>query len=545
MGRRDGGFVDELESRARTGNQGVIGEAIYQSRHARREAMDFRKGRFVEDGPLGPRRHECQLQIADRVVGIPGIEIDPQVDKVQQSTAEASGLGGVGSEHEREIPHAARRQLHEPQKLRHDVGPRLIGLIQQKHGRFALQMILLKPFFQPSGEPRRIVSHPRAGVELHGQLPLEFTDREAQEIQPGGLPVFAGAFLGEQLQHQRFAPTRLAEHEPQATPVVYQEPQAGRGFLLRQPRVEHWFGGSRGEGRLFQSPVRRVHHASLESSASARHNAVGNDNEISATIGVSAPGGTILRRGKFCILNFTFCLLASLASAMTDRYFSDEPLEESPATLRGKEAHHLLHVMRAKVGTEIIVFDGRGGEWWAEVTKLSRTEVELALRKHRHVERELTVEFTLAVALPKGDRQRWLVEKAAELGVTRLVPLTTARSMASTAEPAAKLARYVIEASKQCGRNRLMEITKPQAWGELVSQDLGANKFVAHPGGVGVGELQRVINAATFLAIGPEGGFTDDEISLAREAGWQIVGLGTRILRIETAALALVAQLTA
>lgn len=229
---------------------------------------------------------------------------------------------------------------------------------------------------------------------------------------------------------------------------------------------------------------------------------------------------------------------------MADRYFSEEPLAGESATLRGNEAHHLLHVMRARVGTEIIVFDGRGGEWWAEVAKLGRTEVELTLKKHRQIERELAVEFTLALPLPKGDRQRWLVEKAVELGISRLVPLTTARSTASAAELPAKLLRYVIEASKQCGRNRLLEIAKPQAWDEFVSQGLELNRLVAHPGGLAVGEIQRSEHPATVLAVGPEGGLTDEEIQLAGQNDWQIVGLGERILRIETAALALVARLT-
>lgn len=229
---------------------------------------------------------------------------------------------------------------------------------------------------------------------------------------------------------------------------------------------------------------------------------------------------------------------------MADRYFSEEPLAGEHATLRGSEAHHLLHVMRAKVGTEIIVFDGQGGEWWAEITKLGRADVELALKKHRPIERELPLEFILAVALPKGDRQRWLVEKAVELGVTRLMPLTTARSTVSMAEAPAKLLRYVIEASKQCGRNRLLEIAKPQAWEQFVRQGLEVNRLVAHPGGLAVGEIKRNEQAATLLAVGPEGGLTDEEIQLARQEGWQIVGLGERILRIETAALALVARLT-
>jgi 16S rRNA (uracil1498-N3)-methyltransferase len=230
---------------------------------------------------------------------------------------------------------------------------------------------------------------------------------------------------------------------------------------------------------------------------------------------------------------------------MADRYFSDSPLDGERAVLAGSEAHHLLHVMRAKVGTELILFDGEGGEWWAEITKLGRADVEFALKKHRTIERELPREVTLAIALPKGDRQRWLVEKAVELGVTRLVPITTSRSTASAAEPPAKLARYVVEASKQCGRNRLLEIAKPQPWCELVSQCGGANRFLAHPGGKPLNQLERNSEAPTTLSVGPEGGFTEEEVALGKEYGWQVVGLGERILRIETAALVLVAQLTA
>jgi 16S rRNA (uracil1498-N3)-methyltransferase len=229
---------------------------------------------------------------------------------------------------------------------------------------------------------------------------------------------------------------------------------------------------------------------------------------------------------------------------MADRYFSESPLDGERAVLAGSEAHHLLHVMRAKVGTELILFDGEGGEWWAEITKLGRVDVEFALKKHRTIERELPREVTLAIALPKGDRQRWLVEKAVELGVTRLVPITTARSTASAAEPPAKLARYVVEASKQCGRNRLMEIAKPQPWTEIVSQCGGANRFLANPGGKALYQLKRNSEAPTTLSVGPEGGFTEEEVALGKEHGWQLVGLGERILRIETAALVLVAQLT-
>ena len=228
---------------------------------------------------------------------------------------------------------------------------------------------------------------------------------------------------------------------------------------------------------------------------------------------------------------------------MADRYFSTEPIEGPTATLTGGEAHHLLHVIRAAPGLAVVLFDGRGGEFAAEVMNCGRTEVELSVGPRQDVERELPFELTLAVSLPKGDRQRWLVEKAVELGVSRLVPLRTARSEGGPGEPAAKLTRYVIEASKQCGRNRLMEIAPTVQW-EVLLRETGKRRLVAHPGGWPSGELQ-LMATDTVLAVGPEGGFTDEEIAQAASADWQIVDLGTRILRVETAALALVAVLSA
>ncbi len=230
---------------------------------------------------------------------------------------------------------------------------------------------------------------------------------------------------------------------------------------------------------------------------------------------------------------------------MKDRYFSESTIAGESVNLHGSEAHHLLHVMRVKLGTEVIVFDGQGGEWSAEVARLGRSEVVLALQEHFAIERESPIEISMAVPLPKGDRQRWLIEKAVELGVARLIPLTTERSTKNAAEAHVKLTRYVIEASKQCGRNRLMQIDSPQAWPELAAgglarHNLAMNRILAHPTGQPISEIPS--DSPAHLAIGPEGGFTDEEVERAVDAGWQVVSLGERILRIETAALALVSH---
>ncbi len=203
----------------------------------------------------------------------------------------------------------------------------------------------------------------------------------------------------------------------------------------------------------------------------------------------------------------------------------------------------MLHVMRAGPGTRVVLFDGSGAEFAAEVRRAGRGEVELAILARVEVDRELSGELVLGVALPKGERQKWLVEKAVELGVRRLAPLRTARSVAQPgAEALKRLRRAVIEASKQCGRNRLMEVSEPQAWDEwLAAWGEGAVRLVAHPGAHTVGGDSVASHSRYALAVGPEGGFTEEEIDRAMAAGWQLVGLGPRILRVETAALALAA----
>jgi len=243
---------------------------------------------------------------------------------------------------------------------------------------------------------------------------------------------------------------------------------------------------------------------------------------------------------------------------MPDRFFVSEPIASDRVTLGGEEAHHLIHVLRAKAGLAVTLFDGNGSEFAARIERVGRTEVELAVEGGALVNREPAIELTLAVALPKGDRQRWLVEKAVELGVRRLVPLQTERSVAEPFEKAlTRLRRTVIEASKQCGRNRLMEIALPRIWTELCAEtgsigvsDPSRRRALADPSGAigarawceclrNTAELRSVM-----VAVGPEGGWTDRELELARTHDWDELNLGLRILRVETAAVALAAIVT-
>jgi 16S rRNA (uracil1498-N3)-methyltransferase len=236
---------------------------------------------------------------------------------------------------------------------------------------------------------------------------------------------------------------------------------------------------------------------------------------------------------------------------MSKRFFVEGPINSAEALLAGPEAHHLAHVMRAAVGDEVTLFDGSGREFRARIERIGRSEIQTSILDAMTVDRELPLRCTLAVALPKGDRQAWLIEKAVELGVSRLVPLETKRGVAQPVDKALeRLRRGVVEAAKQCGRNRLLEIAPSQTWTELVgTTPVNVWKGFAHPGG------QVSLSAVTFPAtcvgqvddyifgVGPEGGFTDEEVQAAQAAGWHSIDLGPRILRVETAAILLAASM--
>jgi len=232
---------------------------------------------------------------------------------------------------------------------------------------------------------------------------------------------------------------------------------------------------------------------------------------------------------------------------MTDRYFVEGPLPDDAPRLEGPEAHHFQHVMRGSAGDEIVVFNGQGGEFLARVDQVRRAEILLTLLERRDIDRQPRLRVTLGAALPKGDRQRWLIEKAVELGAERFIPLQTRRSVGHGAEEAAqKLRRAAIEAAKQCGGNRLLAIEPRADWSAwLAAAPAHAARWIAHPGSDSRAASEFLKDCAraaeAWVAIGPEGGFTDEEVEAGKAQGWQVVSLGPRLLRVETATLALLA----
>ena len=247
---------------------------------------------------------------------------------------------------------------------------------------------------------------------------------------------------------------------------------------------------------------------------------------------------------------------------MTHRYYL-EPTEgvESLAVgdmvkVTDAEAHHFLHVMRGKVNDPLELFDGNGNQFQALARNMNRREVEVEVTAIDSTSRELPLPLTLAVSLPKGDRARWLVEKLTELGATSLTPLIAERAIAQPSGNALeKLRRYSVEACKQSGRNRLLEITEPCSLEAFHSQVMEQHspteplRLVAHPYGAAC-SVPELISAAIIrkapvaVVVGPEGGLADAEVTQLHSLGWQPVALGSRILRIETAALALAAMVS-
>lgn len=224
---------------------------------------------------------------------------------------------------------------------------------------------------------------------------------------------------------------------------------------------------------------------------------------------------------------------------MADRFYCPEPPVEGRAVLDGDEARHLVRASRLTVGDPVELFDGRGLGYRAEVRQSGKDRVELAIVGEPIADRKPRIDLTLASAIPKGERFDWLIEKATELGVARLVPLRTARSVVDPrGSKLDRLRRLIIAASKQSGRNTLLELSPPRDLADYLQDEPSTVRLLAHPGGGPVPDRQFQPGDTVALAIGPEGGFADPEVQHARALGWDLIGLGPTRLRIETAALA-------
>lgn len=224
-------------------------------------------------------------------------------------------------------------------------------------------------------------------------------------------------------------------------------------------------------------------------------------------------------------------------------YLSPEDIQGGEAMLHGEEAHHVVHVMRMKVGERLILFDGEGREYQGVIREILKKEVAVSL--HASAEEDpKRVSITVACALPRHSRIEQVIEKLTEIGVAAILPLSTERTILKIEgdREEKKLARWrriATEAAKQSGAMRLPEISKVCSFSEVLgcSSEYDLAILLCPEGSplrecLGAKKINKVI-----LLVGPEGGWSERELEAATKRGWKSVSLGKNILKVDTACL--------
>jgi len=239
------------------------------------------------------------------------------------------------------------------------------------------------------------------------------------------------------------------------------------------------------------------------------------------------------------------------------RLYVEQPLDaaglEAELALPPGAARH-VQVLRLQPGDEITLFDGSGDEWTAAVTAMGRSEVRVALKSRQAVDREMRRAVTLAVVMPANDRMDGIVEKACELGAVAIQPLMSERSVLRLQGDRAEKKRahwqgVAIAAAEQCGRSKPLQVAPAKtlaAWLAELPTDADDQRWLLSP--VAAQPLSALTAASTeaqrvTVLSGPEGGLSDAEEQSARSRGFTAAKLGPRILRADTAPLAVLGWL--
>jgi len=243
---------------------------------------------------------------------------------------------------------------------------------------------------------------------------------------------------------------------------------------------------------------------------------------------------------------------------ITRRRFHAPPAAFAPdkksAALSAEEARHLRDVLRLRQGDEIYVFDGEGREFHCQVQDIARDSVQLSVISEVAAARpESTLDLTLGIVLLKNEKFDLAIQKATELGVRRIIPLESERADVRLRDSddahkrTTRWRRIAAEAAKQSGRARVPDVNDPLPFSSIASaardqqSPKGAARLMfSERGGRSLTETMSGLSGTPWeiiAVVGPEGGWTDAEIELARVGGWEIVTLGGRTLRAETAAI--------
>ncbi|HYW93777.1 MAG TPA: 16S rRNA (uracil(1498)-N(3))-methyltransferase [Gammaproteobacteria bacterium] len=231
----------------------------------------------------------------------------------------------------------------------------------------------------------------------------------------------------------------------------------------------------------------------------------------------------------------------------TPRIHCDQPLRAgNTVDLDGQAARHVARVLRLGPGAALVLFDGRGGEFGAHVESVAREVVTVRVGARRDPQGESPLAISLIQGISRGERMDYAVQKAVELGVTRIDPVFCTRSMVRL--PGERLVRrrnhwqgVARSACEQCGRAVVPEVTMPRPLDERLAQDPGDGTRLLLDPAAGTRLADLPPPARATLLVGPEGGLDDAEAARARECGFTAVRMGPRTLRTETAAAAAIA----
>lgn len=232
------------------------------------------------------------------------------------------------------------------------------------------------------------------------------------------------------------------------------------------------------------------------------------------------------------------------------RIFTEQDLQANTGvSLEPGPSQHIGRALRMSIGEYIHLFNGRGGIYPAVIASIDKKSVKVTTEDWLDQESESPLAVELGIAISRGDRMDWIIQKATELGVTHIAPLQTERTEVKLkGDRADKKQQHwrqiAVSACEQCGRNRLPQITDLQTLDGWLATTKAERKFVLHHRDTGAA-AQATQPASVALLVGPEGGLSSPEIERAATMGFEALTLGPRVLRTETAPLAAVAILQA
>ena len=215
--------------------------------------------------------------------------------------------------------------------------------------------------------------------------------------------------------------------------------------------------------------------------------------------------------------------------------------------LAPEAAQHVGKSLRLKVGDAIVVFDGRGGEYEATLTRIDRDRVDVKVGAFREGVAESPLVLGLVQGLPEADKMDWIIQKATELGVAWVQPVTCERSVVRlsgerAARREAHWRRVAIAAAEQCGRTRVPDVRPTLGYMSWIAAPADTPRWLLSPGAPAIA-ARAAAPSALELLVGPEGGLAERERELALDRGCEAVSLGPRILRTETACLVALAAI--